>query len=212
LNPNAVLVGESFVKITETDYSPYIAKLKGAKPDIAFTAWAAASSFVKQAKPAGVFDEIQVVNPAWVLGELVSWPKEDVPKGAILGGTPWYAINNPENAAFVDIIKNLFKLAPTDCEYFTYISTMFGLEAIKKAGTADKEKIVSVLEGLTLNTPVGKVTLRDFDHQSTYPFFLGRAAWSDQYGYGILENVERFSVEDALPTKAAVEAARKKGQ
>ena len=209
LNPSAVLVGESWVKLTEMDYSPHIAKLRGAKPEIALTVWAAASTFVKQAKPSGVYDEIQLVTSAWQLGELVSWPKADVPVGAILGGTPWYGINNPENTTFVNLMKELHNLAPTDCEYFSYISTMFGIEAVRKAGTTNKEKIVDALEGLTLNTPVGKVTIRPFDHQSTHAYYMGRVNWSDKYGYGIIENPERIPVEEVLPSKAQVEAARK---
>ena len=209
LNPNATLVGDSWIKLTEMDYSPYIAKLRGAKPEIALTVLAAASTFVKQAVPAGVYKEMQVVTSAWQLGELVSWPKSDVPVGAILAGTPWYGINNPENTAFVGLIKELFNTTPVDCDYYTYISTMFGLEAVRKAGTTDKEKIVDALEGLTLDTPVGKVTLRDFDHQSTHAYYMGRVAWSDKYGYGIIENPEQIPAADVLPTKAEVEAARK---
>lgn len=212
MNPNAVLVGESYIKMTETDYSPYIAKLKGSKPEILFNAWGSATNFVKQAKHAGVYDEIQVVAPSWALNELVSWGKTDTPTGLILGGIPWYAIHSPENTAFVNLMKELYNVAPTEADYFGYLTAMFGLEAIKKARSTDKEKVVNALEGMTLSTPIGKVTIREFDHQSNSSHFLGRVAWSDKYGYGILENVERISADECLPGKAEVEAARKKGQ
>lgn len=211
-NPNTVLIGESWVKVGETDYSPYIARLRSVKPDVAFTPWAAASTFVRQATPTGVFKEVQVITPSWVLGELMDWPKADIPEGMVMDGTPWYAIDTPENSAFVNMIKELYNRPPNSCEYFGYVSTLFAIEAIKKAKTTNKEKIVDALEGLTLSTPVGPVTIRDFDHQSTYPYFLGRVTWSDKYGHGIIEGVERISAEKFLPTKAEVEAARKESK
>lgn len=210
-NPKAVVVGESWIKMGEIDYTSYIARLRSAKPDVAFTPIAASTTFWKQGKAAGLFDEVQVITPTWAINELVSLPKTDVPQGMVMDGTPWYWIDNPENTVFVNLIKELYKEPPTSCEYFGYINTMFVLEGIKKAQTTEKEKIVNALEGLTLNTPVGNVTIRQFDHQSTYPYYLGRVTWSDKYGYAILEEIERIRVEDSLPTQAEVEAARKKG-
>jgi branched-chain amino acid transport system substrate-binding protein len=212
MDTKAVLAGESFVKVTEVDYSPFIAKLKGAKPEVVFTAWGSLSSFVKQATPTGVFKQIQFINPGWEIAELARLPKTDVPEGMISGGTPWYAINSPENTAFVNTITELYKVKPFSAEYFGYTSAMFGLEAIRMAKTTDKEKMIDTLEGLTLNTPAGKVTLRKIDHQSTYPFYLGRVAWSDKYGQAILENVEKVPVEEGFPTKEEIEQARKGAQ
>lgn len=208
-DPKVVLLGKSFVKLNETDFSPYISRVLSAKPDVLFTAWAASTTWIKQAKPAGVFKAFHVIDPGWDLAELVSLPKSDVPTGLVTDGDPWYAIHNAENTAFVNYYKKLYNSAPVSTSYFAYVSAMFGIAAIRKAGTTDKEKVIDALEGLTLDTPVGKVTIRPFDHQSTWPSFLGRVGWSNKYGYAILHDVNRIDVSAALPTKAEVEAARR---
>jgi branched-chain amino acid transport system substrate-binding protein len=211
-NPNATLVGESYVKIAETDYSPYIAKIKGVKPEVLFLGLTVTTPFLKLAKPVGLFRELAAISPGWNINEIVMLPKEDSPDGIVWGGTVYYAVDNPENRAFVQLTRELYNEYPYSMHYAGYMSAMFALEGMKKAGSTDKEKLVNALEGMMLSTPVGKVTLRDFDHQSTYPSFLGRVEWSDKNGYPMLENLDMFSTDEILPTKADVEAARKKTQ
>ena len=53
---------------------------------------------------------------------------------------------------------------------------------IAKAGSTDTEAMVAAFKGLDVETPVGKITFRDQDHQSTMGAFVGKVALKDGEG------------------------------
>src|SRR3546814_5952777 len=65
-----------------------------------------------------------------------------------------------------------------------YSTAMSAAAVIKKAGTLDMEKLVAAMKGLQVETPLGKVTYRTQDHQSTMGAYVGRIGLKD--GKGIM--------------------------
>ncbi|MEI9475295.1 MAG: ABC transporter substrate-binding protein [Deltaproteobacteria bacterium] len=215
LKPDAEVLSEVWPKLSETDYSNYIAAAIRAKPEIVFLALGRGTEFYKQGKPYGLYKIAKVITPAYFVDESFSWAKADIPEGVVFDGPPYYAINNSLNKDFVNQFKQKYpKVAPgpTPSDYFGYVSTLMALEAIKRAGTGDKEKMIDSLEGLTMDTPVGMVTIRAIDHQSTFPIYMGVLGWDDALKHAALKDVERISGEGLLPTAAEVQAARAKGR
>ncbi len=210
LDPNVELLGEVWPKPSEGDFSNYIAAAVRAKPDILFYALARGTEFFKQGKPYGLYKTMKVISSGYHTDESFSWSKTDNPDGVFFDGPPYYAIDNPLNKEFVSHFRQKYSKppGPSDADYFGYINTQFALEAIKRAGTVDKEKVIDALEGLTLDTPVGKVTIRAFDHQSTFPLYVGELGWDDTLNHPALKNVVRMSGEGLLPTAEEVKAAR----
>ena len=58
------------------------------------------------------------------------------------------------------------------------------IAAIDKAGSTDPDKIIAALEGLTFDTPLGKLAFRAADHQSTMGAFVGKT--TVQNGKGVM--------------------------
>ena len=55
---------------------------------------------------------------------------------------------------------------------------------LKKAGAVDTEKLVAAFSGMQVGTPMGPITYRAQDHQSTMGAYVGRTGVKD--GKGIM--------------------------
>jgi len=47
------------------------------------------------------------------------------------------------------------------------------VKAFQKAGAVDREKFINAMEGLVVDSPVGKLEMRKCDHQLMLPMFFG---------------------------------------
>jgi branched-chain amino acid transport system substrate-binding protein len=133
-----------------------------------------------------------------------------MPEG-IWGGTQypfWDHKANPRSEALYKNVVNKMGRPPglgAPCGY----EAVWAIEtAAKKAGSTDVEKIIDALEGITLDTVVGPVIIRDFDHQATWPLFYGQTKFVPEYPkFPVLVNT--FTVGDeGYPTKADIQKAR----
>lgn len=75
---------------------------------------------------------------------------------------------------------------------------------LRKAGSADTEKLIAAFRGLEVATPFGPITYRPQDHQSTMGAYVGRTAL--QGGKGVMVDFQymdggRFQPSDAEVAK-----------
>jgi branched-chain amino acid transport system substrate-binding protein len=89
--------------------------------------------------------------------------------------------------------------------YITFLSIF---EATRKAGGTDTEKLIAALEGLKVETPIGPITFRSFDHQSTMGAWVGTTKLDARRGVGIMVNWEYIPGERVLPSEAEVRKMR----
>ena len=71
-----------------------------------------------------------------------------------------------------------------------WIGMAFLAEAIKKAGGTDSDKVSKALLGLTIDTPIGKQTIREKDHQANRGQLYGKTVMDTKYPFAILKPVE----------------------
>jgi branched-chain amino acid transport system substrate-binding protein len=221
LKPGVTEVSSSFPKLGAGQYVDHINKLVAANPDAVFTSlfggdWIA---FVKQAAPFGLFAGPQ---KRFVVGILLGEPEyidplgKDAPEGMLVTGYPWYALDTPAHKAFVErygkfIARNAQKY-PGVAEYpyqgslVGYITMVSMAEAVRKAGTTDTENVVAAFEGLRVDTPVGAITFRASDHQSTMGAWVGTTKLDPKRGVGVMVDWEYVPGEKILPSD---EEARK---
>ena len=210
--PDVNFVGESWPKLGNPDYTPYAAPIVASKAQGLFCV-VSGGDFVRLAKTGmrmGLFKKLKVVghdlgciNTYYPMGR-------HMPEG-IWGGAQypfWDHAANPRSESFYKKIMYKLGRAPglgAPCGY----ETVWAIErAAKKAGTTDREKVIDALEGIELDTVVGPVTLRDFDHQATWPIVFGETKMVPEYpNYPILVNTFRAK-DEAYPTKADILKAR----
>jgi branched-chain amino acid transport system substrate-binding protein len=80
------------------------------------------------------------------------------------------------------------------------------VEGLKKAGSADTEKLATAFLGLSLSTPLGRITYRVQDHQSTMGTFVGRTALKD--GKGVMGSFTYIDGASVQPSDAEVQKLR----
>lgn len=220
LKPGAQVVSSSWPKLGAGQYADYVTKLLQANPDGVFTSlfgsdWIA---FVKQGIPFGLFGGPG--KRVWV-GILLGEPEyidplgKDVPEGMLVTGYPWYDIDTPAHRSFVARYKEFVshydpKLPPYPhlgslVGYITMLSLAKGIE---RAGSVDTEAVIKAMEGLTLDTPIGPISYRPFDHQSTMGAWVGITKFDPSRGVGVMVNWEYVPGDRVLPTEREVEGMR----
>ncbi|MBI3075748.1 MAG: ABC transporter substrate-binding protein [Deltaproteobacteria bacterium] len=213
LVPGAEIVGEAWPKLGETNYAPYITSILNARPDVLMFVMATAIPFFTQAQPYGLTQKMEVLSAYWGgSDEMRILKREHLPVGAIVGGFPWYGMDNPLNRAFVADFKKKHGREPRTASYFISITLEFLTEAIRRAGTIETEKVIEKLEGMALETAVGKVTLRPGDHQGTTPHWMGKVQYDGRLGYGVLTSLVQVPAEQFLPGPAELQRIRQQAR
>jgi branched-chain amino acid transport system substrate-binding protein len=200
-NPKVEFTGEQWPKLFSADYSPYINAILSAKPDAVFcTLWGGdLVAFIKQAKPYGLFDKIK-----WIIatGGDITVTKvlgEEMPGGLIVDQRYYFHWpETPRNQEFVKAYKAAYNDYPSAWAAEGYDGIYFLAEGIKKAGSVDAEKVIAALEGLTIDAPRGKATLRKEDHQLLCDFMVGETTFDKAYPFAIVGKSQVFPGEKVL--------------
>jgi branched-chain amino acid transport system substrate-binding protein len=211
IKPEVQQMGASWWKVGEPDFTPYITSILSAKPDAVIVAVGGASCvpFLKAAKTTGFNERIPLmVHMSTELSTLKPLGM-NAPTG-VLGTSPYffYYPELPENKVFTENYKRAFGRYPTAGSLCGYISGLFIAKAFEKAGAVDREKFINALAGLTIDSPVGKVTVRDFDHQLMLPMFVGVTESSPDYDFLVAGNIETIPADQIMMTIDEVKKAR----
>ena len=133
----------------------------------------------------------------------------DAPEG-VLGTSNYffYYPETPENKEFVKDFQQAFGRPPKVGALYGYITAAFIAKAYEKAGTIDTEKFIDALEGMTVDSPVGKLTIRPYDHQVMLPMFMGVTKKAPGYDFLIASDIVTISGEDVMPSIEEIKKAR----
>jgi branched-chain amino acid transport system substrate-binding protein len=214
LKPNVQLIGQSWWKVGETDFAPYITQIISAKPDFLIMANSGASiiSFLKAAKATKLNQIIPFYLHTAIDHTILSPNGLDAPEGVM--GTAnylFYFPKTPENKAFADAYSKIYKKPPTQPAFYGYITGLFIVKAIEKLnGKYDKEKFIDALEGMVLdNTAMGKLEMRACDHQVLLPQLVGTTKKVPEYkNFLIATDITTVSPKDGVPSCEEIKKAR----
>lgn len=203
IKPDVEIVGQGWPKLGEADYTPFITAALAKKPDAAFfSLWGGDFvNFSKQAKPYGFYEKVKVVSAGEAGSpETAIALKDDLPLGITTNAYDlFYYPDTPEHKAYVEKLKAYTKQEYAPSWAITgYIAMQFLVEAIKKAKSTDTMKVIKALEGLTINTPIGKQTMRAKDHQANRGQFWGTTAKVPEYPFPILRPVEYIPADNLM--------------
>ncbi len=213
LNPKVQKVGESWWKVGEADFTPYITQILSAKPDFVIVATGGSGmvNFQKAAKATGLSQKIPFYqHTANELGTLMPQGK-DAPEGVY--GTSnylFYFPDSPANKAFVEEFTKAYKRYPKAPALIGYMTAQFIAEGFKKAGKVDKEALIKAIEDMTLESPVGTLMVRGCDHQLELPTYFGVTKKDAKYPFLISSGNQIIPPKDYMPTCEEVLKLRKK--
>ena len=212
IKPEVGAIGKTWWKPGEPDLIPYLTAIQAAKPDciIFATGGASMANVLKAIKTTGMENKI----PAWIhtaTDHSVLKPLGmNAPEGVM--GTIQYHYYYPDLAAnkkFVKDFQAAYGNPPGFPAFNAYTTAYFIAEAFRQAGKIDKEKFIDTLEGLKVDTPVGKVEMRACDHQAVYPMFLGTTKISKEFGGAIATDIITLRGAEVMPSCEEIEEARK---
>ncbi|PYM51975.1 MAG: hypothetical protein DME16_02605 [Candidatus Rokuibacteriota bacterium] len=197
IKPGVEIVDQQWPKLGEQDYNPFINAQMAKKPDaVVSSIWGGFFvTFSKQAKALGYFDAIKYNFIG--LGEAGS-PETTKSMGAdypvgIWGNSYdafyWEDNPGPHKDYTARLSKYLKDEYPSSWAIQGYIGMAFLTEAIKKAGSTDSDKVSKALLGLTIDTPIGKQTLREKDHQANRGQLYGKTVKDPKYNFPIMKPI-----------------------
>jgi branched-chain amino acid transport system substrate-binding protein len=197
IKPDVEIVDQQWPKLGEADYTSFINAQMGKKPEAVFSGlWGGHFlTFVKQAKPLKYFDFINYNFLAGGEGGSIESTRtmgDDYPVG--IWGNAYDAFNWEGAPAahkdYMERIKAFTKQDPPSSWPVTgYIAMQMLVEAIKKADSTDNDKVAAALKGLTVDTPIGKQTIRAKDHQANRGQLWGKTVKDAKYPFAVMKDI-----------------------
>ena len=176
LQPDVEFVAEQAPPLGRIDGGAVAQALADAKPDAIFNVLFGAdlAKFVREGTTRDLFKGREVVSLLTGEPEYIEPLKEEAPVGWIVTGYPYYGIQTDEHKKFFLAYFRKYNEYPKLGSVVGYSTIVSIAEGLRKAKSADTEKLIAAFKGLQLTTPLGKITYRAIDNQSTMGAYLGK--------------------------------------
>lgn len=176
LVPGAKAVGEMWPKLGTQDFTAFLTAILNSDAELIQTTeyQTDALTMLKQSKAIGLDGKIPMLGLWHGTFEVVGkYNKDFYPKKTVAGGNyPFWAIDRPESKKFTQTIKSKYGVYPGYAvSGYAFVKAI--AKAIEKAGVLDTEKVIDILEGYVMETPVGPIEIRACDHQVMWPAYAG---------------------------------------
>ena len=196
----------AFPPAKTTDFSAYITKVMASDADgVLVSLWGGnLIDFVNQANDLGLFRAgKQILMTLGAATEVLTALGDKMPTGQWVGTRYWFLVNDsPMNKAFVEGYRKRYGVYPSYNAHGGYAAVLVYKAAAEKAGSADKKAVARALEGLAVEVPLGRITLRKEDHQAVQDGTWGQTAADKAYPIRILKPTRTFAGEEITPAIA----------
>jgi branched-chain amino acid transport system substrate-binding protein len=195
----AKLVFEEYAKTDTTDFTASAQRifdaLKGEKGrKFVFVIWAGA------ANPLGKLKALQperfgieIATGGNILAALKAY--KELPG---MEGATYYYYDIPKNPVNDWLVAEHLKRHKSPPDFFTaggMAAAIAVVEALKKAGSTDTEKLIAAMKGLCFQTPKGLMCFRAEDHQAMQSMYHFRIKVDPKVEWGIPELVRELKIE-----------------
>ena len=196
----AKVVHEEFLPTATTDFTAGAQRLFDALKDkpgrkIIFIIWAGSGNPFKIVDLNPQRFGIELASGGNILPAMAAYKNLPGMEGATYY---YYGIpKNPVNTWLVTEHEKRFKSPP---DFFTAGGMSAGIalvEALKKtAGSADTEKLIATMEGMSFETPKGRMTFRREDHQAMQSMYHFRIKVDPALAWGVPELIREIKPEE----------------
>lgn len=196
----ARVVHEEFLPTATTDFTAGAQRLFDALKDkpgrkVIFIIWAGSGNPFKIVDLNPQRFGIELASGGNILPAMAAYKNLPGMEGATYY---YYGIpKNPVNTWLVTEHEKRFKSPP---DFFTAGGMSAGIalvEALKKtAGSADTEKLITTMEGMSFETPKGRMTFRREDHQAMQSMYHFRIKVDPALAWGVPELIREIKPEE----------------
>ena len=154
-----------FFPLDVTNFGSTISKIQAAKPDFVWSALVGGAhiSFYRQWAAAGMRKSIPMASTTFAVGNEHIVLSPDECNGMLVCYNYFQDLKNKANETFVAAFHKRFGADypnVTELAMGTYQGFRIWAEAVKKAGSVDRIKVIEALEtGISIDAPSGKVTI-----------------------------------------------------
>lgn len=211
LRPDVEFVTEQWPAVFKIDAGAEVQALERAKPDAIYnvTFGGDVAKFVREGTTRGLFEGRNVYGLLTGEPEYLEPLADEAPEGWVVTGYPWYDFVDGPNKVFVDAYIARFDETPKIGSLVGYMTAQSIAAAIARAGSTETEALRTAFIGLQVDTPVGMITYREQDHQSTMGAFVGVTTVRD--GGGVMVDWSYKDGASYLPSDEEVAAMRPAG-
>ncbi|MDX8343468.1 substrate-binding domain-containing protein [Rossellomorea sp. YZS02] len=195
----AEIVLEEYADPAATDFTSNIQKVMDSKPDYLFVIWAGANSPWNQIADMKLQEKgIKISTGAPDIAALSAME----PLVGMEGFSVYYheLPDNEINDWLVDEHQKKYGEVP---DLFTpggMSSAISIVEAIKKTeGDLDADKLIETMEGMSFETPKGKMTFREEDHQALQTLYAIKLEKKEGVPYPVPVLIRELSPEETAP-------------
>ncbi|KAJ55431.1 ABC transporter permease [Actibacterium mucosum KCTC 23349] len=196
----AAIAHEEYVPTDTTDFTAAAERIFNAMKDLdgdkkLFIIWAGGGNPMSKinAMDPGRFG-IEIATGGNILAALAAY--KELPG---MEGATYYYYEIPQNPVNDWLVEEHFKRYDSPPDFFTaggMASGMAVVEALKQAGSADTEELITAMEGMSFDSPKGTMTFRAEDHQAMQPMYHFKIRVEDDVAWGIPELVREIGIDD----------------
>jgi branched-chain amino acid transport system substrate-binding protein len=195
----AELVLEEYADQNATDFTANIQKIIDAKPDYLYVVWSGANTPWNQIVDMKLQDHGIMVTTG--VADIATLPSMK-PLVGMEGFTLYYhgLPDNEVNDWLIEEHKKEFGEVPDLFTAGGMSAAIAIVEALKKTeGDTDSETLIQTMEGMSFDTPKGKMTFREEDHQALQEMYSVTLEESDEYDYPVPVLKRVLSPEETAP-------------
>lgn len=195
----AEIVFEAYPPADATDFTAQIQQMIAAKPEAVYVVWAGANSPWKSFTDSKVQEKgIRLSTGAPDIAALKTmWDNVGMEGFCVYyNGLPKNAVND----WMIKTAKEKYNTVPDLFDAGGFAAAMSICTALEKTqGSADAEKLISTMEGMSFETPKGTMTFRKEDHQSLQTVYAIKLEKQDGVDYPVPVLVREMSPEETAP-------------
>lgn len=208
LKPEVEFVTEQWPAVFKIDAGAEVQALERAKPDAIYnvTFGPDLAKLVREGTDRGLFDGRNVYGLLSGEPEYIDPLGDEAPEGWVVTGYPWQDITDAAGSAFISAYQTKYNDHPRIGSLVGYMTVQSIAAALERAGSTETEAIRAAFEDLQVTTPMGEITYRSIDNQSTAGAWVGRTTVKD--GKGVMVDWSYKNGADYLPSDAEVSALR----
>src|SRR3954470_20838838 len=194
----AEIVHEEYAPQQTTDFTASAERLFNALKDrkgrkVIFIIWAGGNPFKIADLNPGRYG-IEIASGGNILPALAAYKALPGMEGAT-----YYYYEHPKNKINQWLVAEHQKRYKSPPDFFTAGGMSAGIavvEALKKAGTADTENLIAAMEGMSFDSPKGRMTFRKEDHQAMQSMYHFKIKVDPNVAWAIPELVREIKPEE----------------
>ncbi|BEV14723.1 ABC transporter substrate-binding protein [Herbaspirillum sp. DW155] len=179
--PDVEFVNDQWPALGKIKADDVVRAIGQSRPDAIFNATFGEDlqKFVQAGNRQQLFNGVRVVSMTSPGPQSLDASQSEAIRDWLAVGYPWEQINTPEHQRFLEAYLKKFSERPQLQAVLGYSTMMAIATGLKKSDGAAGEALLEALRGLHWSSPLGELSFRALDQQSTMGAFVGLVSQKD---------------------------------